>query len=154
MLTNYSYTEYLPSVYADSTNTIIVKFDKATLYSLKVLSVHGVTMIKNTPEHVYEIKREFDETEEEMLGGECSRMVNSLISHSDAVVKVVLPKTYDQTIVDRIDGLISALRDSDPTRAFQYVSLLSTHTKNKLAEYNQEREYKSKRIGKIKPCQF
>jgi hypothetical protein len=104
MLTNYSYTEYLPSVYADSTNTILAKLNKATLYSLKVLSVHGVTMIKNNPEHVYGIKREFDETEEEMLGGECSRMVNSLISHSDAVVKVVLPKTYDQTIVDRIDG--------------------------------------------------
>ena len=57
MLTNYSYTEYLPSVYADSTNTILAKLNKATLYSLKVLSVHGVTMIKNTPEHVYEIER-------------------------------------------------------------------------------------------------
>lgn len=153
MHTQYDLTEYLSAVYADSTETRLVRLDEGVLYAHPLLSIHGVTAVKEFPLELYGIETQFRKAESGALGGRYSRIFNSLVAIEDSVASVVIPLAYDKTLVDRIKGLVSSLRDYDSNRAFQYISLLSNHTHNKLSEYNVAFiERKSRRSGAIKPC--
>lgn len=151
---SYSYTEFLASQYADTTITEHVALVENTCYAVKMLGLDGVTMVADPPDDTITIATSFSAGADRPSLTEAFRVVNCFIALEDGVATVVLPDTYDSLLEGRLESLIDALADGDSTAAYQYISMLSSQTKNKLAEHNQHREYKSRRQKTVTPWQL
>lgn len=152
MPTPYSYSEFLAAVYADTTKTRIVMLYEDNAYAVKILGLYGVTMCNDRVPKVDYVRTEFNDASGVPSNIECSRVGNTFIAKETGVAKVVVPQTYDPTLVDRVASMMKALKDGDANTTYKYIQLISSHTKNKLAEHNQHREYKSSRQGMMKAC--
>ena len=146
------YDKLIPAVYANTTETKYVSVVADELYCVKTLSCYGYTNSPDYPESVNKIMDTFEDASAPSTNPLCYRVANSLIAKEDGVITVVLPKTYSADITQKLERMLDALERGDATTAFQYISMLSHATKNKVAEYNIEREHKTRRSGAIKPC--
>ena len=151
---SYSNTEFLASQYADTTVTKCVALSENTCYAVKMLSLNGVLMSPTPPDGSISIETEFVDSGDNPSATGCYRINNCFIATEDGSAIVVLPLAYEPLLETRMVALVSSLADGDATLAYQYISMLSSHTKNKLAEHNQHREYKARRQRTITPWQL
>ena len=148
---SYSYTEFLPSALTTGVKTRLVVLETGKVYTTKILSISGVTVTSDPTMDSYVLSDEFNYGGLITTTPEVSRCLNCVVAKSDGVAKVVLPREFDNQLVDRIKLLLKALRDGDPNIAFQCITSISYQTKNKIAEHNHDRERKSRKSGEVKP---
>ena len=155
MPTAYNVQDVLSPSYADKTVTRAVKMDADTLYKKRILSIHGAVMVDDILSAPSYVVADFIDRESVAIEEcQCIRLGGAIASLGGGGVSVVVALSYDELLIDRIEKLVSSLASSDANSAFQYLSLISSMTKNVIAENNTNRDRKSKREGQLKACQL